>query len=525
MLKKILISIMIILTATINILFAGEEVNNLAATLTLQSSYGNGYKEGSVDFIASGTGKYLISFDLIYENIIPGFSTSHFSFGIEGIRPSYYTAYYNGGTLSETLEDWMNGNWSYWVYVDLEEGENYTLYASYGCTDLNIINPTITATHKFIYEREFMVSLPFDGDDGYFNNINDNFTFNTLMNGGSGSYFDFTGYVGTDNEDFNFYEFHPNFQFGFQGTINDVPEISPQLNTDNPSEDIYFQEAYHPYYNPHPFFQNCSNAITYLGDFEMIDNQGHEAHFGDRMFNFEYAPNYENLSSHEISIMSSLNCHPLLQWTSRYSNFFLYNGLENYFRTVIERRKYGPTGNPLEGWNVIATISPCLNHYEDTELESPDPDPDPNGTFGIEGTAKYRIILQQTPANPNYNANWTNNIWGYSPERSILYGQNGGGLPQNPMLFGVQNFNVIGFNNPTISFIIKDNEFVNTSVIIYNIRGQMVKSILDETLGKGKHTFVWDGTDTFNRDVSTGLYIVNVCRGHEQLIRKVSILR
>jgi len=128
---------------------------------------------------------------------------------IEGIRPSYSTPYYNGGTFSETLEDWMNGNWSYWVYVDLEEGENYTLYASYGCCDLNIINPTITATHKFIYEREFMVSLPFNP---YFDDIKDNLTFNPLMSGGSGSYFDFTGYVWSDDEDFNFYEFHPNFQ-------------------------------------------------------------------------------------------------------------------------------------------------------------------------------------------------------------------------------------------------------------------------------------------------------------------------
>ncbi len=512
----------IILTATTNILFAGEEVNDLAATLTLPSSYGYGSEEGLVGFIAPGTGKYLISFDLIYEDIIPGFSTSHFSFGIEGIRPSYSTPYYNGGTFSETLEDWMNGNWSYWVYVDLEEGENYTLYASYGCCDLNIINPTITATHKFIYEREFMVSLPFNP---YFDDIKDNLTFNPLMSGGSGSYFDFTGYVWSDDEDFNFYEFHPNFQFDFQGTINDVVEISPQLNTDNPTEHIYFQETYHPYYNPHPFFQNCSNTVAYLGDFEMSDYQGHEAHFGGRMFNFEYAPNYANLTSQEFTIFSSINCHPKLQWSSRYSDFFYDNGLQNYFETVIKRRKYDPTGNPIEDWNVIATISPTDSTYEDLTLESPNPDPEPGGMFAIEGTAKYIIMLQQTPANPNYNAGWANQVCEESSTRSILYGQNSGGGAENPMLFGIFNMNVIGFNNPTISFTIKDNEYVNTSVIIYNIRGQVVKTLLDEPLGKGNHKLVWDGTDTYNRDVSTGLYLIQICHGHEKTARKISILR
>jgi len=257
----------------------------------------------------------------------------------------------------------------------------------------------------------------------------------------------------------------------------------------------------------------------------MIDNEEDHAYFGDRIFNFEYAPNYANLTSHEISIMSSPNCHPKLQWTSRYSNFFSYNGLENYFITVIERRKYGPTGVPLEGWNVIATISPCLNHYEDTELESPDPDPDPNGTFGIEGTAKYRIILQQTSANPNYNANWTENIWDYSPERSILYGQNGGGGAQNPMLYGIFNLNIVDFHNPIISFTIKDDAHANTSVKIYNIRGQLVQTLLDEPLIKGRHTLVWHGTDMNNRNVASGVYLMQICRGNEETARMISLLR
>ena len=507
MTKKISI-ITIICIAICTILFAGQEVNNVVVTVDMLEAPSGGWSDTTVVFVAPGYGKYQISFDFVYEiDIGPHVLIN---FGIEGILPNFAIDY--------LPEAWENGiPQTYRVWVDLEEGVEYTLYAAIWNAWVIVSNPVLTATHKFIYERDFMVSLPFDE---YFDNINDNVTFNPLMSGGSGSYFDYTGYAWADAK-FDFEQFSPHFKFDFQGTINDDIEIHPPFNKIDPTEHIYFQETY----NSCPFLNVCSNTVTYLGDFEMVDYEDDEAYFGDRMFNFEYAPNYANLTSIEFTIESSDNCHPLLEWSPRYSDFFDDNGLQNYFETVIKRRKYGPTGVPIEDWNVIATISPDLNYYEDTELESPDPDPEPGGTFGIEGTAKYTITLQQTPANPNYNADWANNIWGYSPERSILYGQNGGGLPQNPMLFGVQNLNVIGFNNPIISFIIKDNEFVNTSVIIYNIRGQMVKSILDETLGKGKHTFVWDGTDTFNRDVSTGLYIVNVCHGHEQLIRKVSILR
>ena len=475
---------------------------------------GWGYSsEDDIDFLAPYSGKYKIQFECDIEDWNESYCV-YIDFLIYGIYPEYHS-----DDAGELIGNWVT-HLTRSIYVDLEEGVEYTLWAKFYNAWITLTNVTVTATCKYLYERDFMVSLPFDE---YFQNNNDFITFNSLMvdnDNADGSYFDFTGYAWADTK-FDFEQFSPHFKFDFQGTINDDIEIHPPFNKNDPTEHIYFQETY----NSCPFLNVCSNTVTYLGDFEMIDYESDEAHFGDRMFNFEYAPNYANLTSIEFTIISSGSCHPKLQWPSRYSLFFSNNGLQNYFETVIKRRKYDPMGNPIEIWNVIATISPTDSTYEDTTLESPDPDPEPGGTFGIEGTAKYTITLQQTPANPNYNEDWANQVCGESSIRSILYGQNSGGGEQNPMLYGVFNLNVIGFNNPTISFTIKDNVSVNTSVIIYNIRGQVVKTLLDEPLGKGNHTIVWDGTDTYNRDVSTGLYLIQICHGHEKMARKISILR
>ena len=510
MFKKILISVVIILTATINILFAGEEVNIEAASINIPNASWGYSSENEADFVAPSNGKYIIQFECDIDNWNESYCAM-IKFGIENIYPTY-----NQESSYELIPSWLD-HLTRTLYVDLEEGVEYTIWGWFYNSYVTLSNVTVTSNCVYTYERDFMVSLPFDE---YFDNINDNVTFNPLMSGGSGSYFDYTGYAWADAK-FDFEQFSPHFKFDFQGTINDDIEIHPPFNKIDPTEHIYFQETY----NSCPFLNVCSNTVTYLGDFEMVDYEDDEAYFGDRMFNFEYAPNYANLTSIEFTIESSDNCHPLLEWSPRYSDFFDDNGLQNYFETVIKRRKYGPTGVPIEDWNVIATISPDLNYYEDTELESPDPDPEPGGTFGIEGTAKYTITLQQTPANPNYNADWANQVCGESSIRSILYGQNSGGGEQNPMLYGVFNLNIVDLHNPIISFTIKDDAYANTSVKIYNIRGQLIQTLLDEPLSKGRHTLIWNGTDTNNRTVSSGLYLVQICRGNEKTAKKISLLR
>lgn len=60
--------------------------------------------------------------------------------------------------------------------------------------------------------------------------------------------------------------------------------------------------------------------------------------------------------------------------------------------------------------------------------------------------------------------------------------------------------------NPTtkISFNLPQTGKVKLS--IYNTKGQLVKTILNETLKSGKHEINWNGTDNFSRSVASGTY-------------------
>jgi len=61
--------------------------------------------------------------------------------------------------------------------------------------------------------------------------------------------------------------------------------------------------------------------------------------------------------------------------------------------------------------------------------------------------------------------------------------------------------------NPTtrISFTTTESEG-KTKIAIYNIKGQKVKILIDEIVPSGEHTLIWDGTNSSNKRVSTGIY-------------------
>jgi hypothetical protein len=56
----------------------------------------------------------------------------------------------------------------------------------------------------------------------------------------------------------------------------------------------------------------------------------------------------------------------------------------------------------------------------------------------------------------------------------------------------------------TISFSLKHSEKVELTV--YNVRGQKVKSLLNENLPAGSHKVEWNGTDSSDKRVSSGIY-------------------
>ncbi|HEX9971339.1 MAG TPA: CotH kinase family protein, partial [bacterium] len=68
-------------------------------------------------------------------------------------------------------------------------------------------------------------------------------------------------------------------------------------------------------------------------------------------------------------------------------------------------------------------------------------------------------------------------------------------------------------------------ELAQVSLIIYNISGQRIKTLLDKKLSAGYHTFYWDGTDGLGMKVSSGTYFYQLQTERFQATRKMVLLR
>jgi flagellar hook assembly protein FlgD len=81
------------------------------------------------------------------------------------------------------------------------------------------------------------------------------------------------------------------------------------------------------------------------------------------------------------------------------------------------------------------------------------------------------------------------------------------------------------FNPETnISFSVT-NDNVNTSIDIYNIRGEKVNTIVDSPIAVGSHTVVWNGTDNNGKSVSSGVYFMKMKSGKFTSSRKLILMK
>lgn len=95
-------------------------------------------------------------------------------------------------------------------------------------------------------------------------------------------------------------------------------------------------------------------------------------------------------------------------------------------------------------------------------------------------------------------------------------------------LVTVPVFSMSNYPNPfnpstTITFSIPATGRVRVS--IYNIKGQKVKDLINTEISLGTHKVLWDGKDTNNRDVGSGLYFFKLEIKGLTLIRKAILMK
>ncbi len=75
----------------------------------------------------------------------------------------------------------------------------------------------------------------------------------------------------------------------------------------------------------------------------------------------------------------------------------------------------------------------------------------------------------------------------------------------------------------TISYSLKDAGHV--SLEIYNLKGQKVRTLVNEKQSSGKHTIVWNGKDQNNSNVSSGIYFYKMRNGKYSSTKKMILMK
>jgi flagellar hook assembly protein FlgD len=70
--------------------------------------------------------------------------------------------------------------------------------------------------------------------------------------------------------------------------------------------------------------------------------------------------------------------------------------------------------------------------------------------------------------------------------------------------------------------LVKDG---NVDIKVYNIRGELVKTILSENMSKGKHIVRWNGKNYNNKSVASGVYFFKMQTDGYKKVSKALLLK
>ncbi|MCK5050248.1 MAG: T9SS type A sorting domain-containing protein [Candidatus Cloacimonetes bacterium] len=76
----------------------------------------------------------------------------------------------------------------------------------------------------------------------------------------------------------------------------------------------------------------------------------------------------------------------------------------------------------------------------------------------------------------------------------------------------------------TISFsVVQTSSLVNLD--IYNLKGQKIKTLVNEILSAGNHSYIWNGTDEKGKSVASGVYLYKMKTGNYVLTKKMILMK
>jgi len=91
-----------------------------------------------------------------------------------------------------------------------------------------------------------------------------------------------------------------------------------------------------------------------------------------------------------------------------------------------------------------------------------------------------------------------------------------------------RKFSLSNYPNPfnpatTINFFLENKTFVE--IEIFNLLGQKIISLANQEFESGEHNLLWNGTDSFGKKVSSGLYLYRIKTENNILINKMLLVK
>ncbi len=79
--------------------------------------------------------------------------------------------------------------------------------------------------------------------------------------------------------------------------------------------------------------------------------------------------------------------------------------------------------------------------------------------------------------------------------------------------------------NPATTISFRLGQQNQTKLVVYNVNGQIIRTLVDGVMAAGTHAVEWDGLDDQHQPVSSGVYIYRLTSGDQQLSRRMVFMK
>ena len=79
--------------------------------------------------------------------------------------------------------------------------------------------------------------------------------------------------------------------------------------------------------------------------------------------------------------------------------------------------------------------------------------------------------------------------------------------------------------NPTTTIKYSISQASSVRLVVYNVAGQRIRTLVNETKPAGTYSEIWDGKNDGGRSVATGIYFYRFIAGNYSEVKKMILLR